>query len=61
MGSCPVSTVSRHVRFPQKEHINSHKVVAERCCCVVKVKDPVVNKVAREWVLLEDFNANNDE
>ena len=29
VGSCPVSTVSRHVRSTQKEHIHIHKVVAE--------------------------------
>ena len=27
--SCLVSTVSRHARSTQKEHINIHKVVAE--------------------------------
>ena len=61
MGSCLVSIVSRHVRFPQKELTNNHKVIAERGCCVVKVEDLVVNKVPREWVLLEDFNNPNDE
>ena len=25
-GSCPVSIVSRHVRFTQKEHINNHSL-----------------------------------
>ena len=30
VGSCLVSTVSRHVRSTQKEHILIHKVVAER-------------------------------
>ena len=56
-GSCLVSIVPRHVRFTQKEH----KVVAERGCCVVKIEDLVVNKVAREWVSCEDFNNPNDE
>ena len=27
-----------------KEHINNHKVVAERGCCVVEVEDFVVNQ-----------------
>ena len=61
LGSCLASTVSRHVRFTQKEHINNHKVVAERGCCVVKVNDLVANKVPREWGLLEIFNNPNDE
>ena len=30
VGSCLVSTVSRHVRSTQKEHINDRKVAAER-------------------------------
>ena len=29
VGFCPVSTVSRHVRCTQKEHIHIHKVVAD--------------------------------
>ena len=61
MGSCLVSIVSRHVRFPENEHTNNNKVVAERGCCVVKEEDLVANKVAREWVLLENFNNPNDE
>ena len=48
VGSCLVSTVSRHVRYPQKEHINNHKVATERVCCVVKVEDLVLNKIPRE-------------
>ena len=30
VGSCLVSTVFRHVRSTQREHISNHKVVAER-------------------------------
>ena len=61
MHELQVSIVSRHVRFPPKEHTNNHKVVAERGCCVVKVEDLVANKVPREWVLHENFNNPNDE
>ena len=48
VGSFLVSFVSRRLRFPQKEHINNPKVVAERGSCVVKVLDLVANKVPRE-------------
>ena len=61
VGSCVVSFVSRHVRFPQKEHTNNHNVAAERGCCVEKVEDLVSNKVPRDWVLLGNFNNPNDE
>ena len=59
VGSCQVSIVSRH-GFTQKEHTNNHKVVAELGYCVVKNEDLMENKVPREWVLLENFNPNDE-
>ena len=55
-----MSTVSRHVRSTQKEHIHNHKVVAE-LAVLLKEEDLVVHKIPREWVLLEIFNDVNDE
>ena len=60
MGSCLVSAVFLHVQSTQKEQINSHKVIAERGCCM-KEEDRVAYKVSREWILLENFNNTNDE
>ena len=51
VGSCLVSTVSRHVRLTEKEHTHNHKVVAELVFLFEK-EDIVVNKIPREWVLL---------
>ena len=60
MGSCPLSTVSRHVRSSQEEHIHIHKVVAE-LVVLLKKEDLVKNEIPREWVLLEILNNVSDE
>ena len=62
MGSCLVSTVFRHVRSTQKEHINVHKVVTEQFRVAEKKGDHLaVHRVPREWVLLEYYYNVNDE
>ena len=57
--SCLVSTVSRHVRSAQKEHIHIHKLAAE-LVVLLKEEDLVVHRIPSEWVLLETFNNVND-
>ena len=55
-----MSTVSRPVRSTQEEHINNHKVVAE-LVVLLKAEDLVVNKILREWAMLEIFKNVNDQ
>ena len=57
---CIVSIVSRHERFPQKEHSKNQRG-SGAVLLRGEVEDLVANKVTREWVLRQNFNNPNDE
>ena len=60
MGSCPVSTVSRHVRSTQKEHIDNHTPLANyesKSLIEVSSEHTPINRLSRKGSL----NTNLDD